>query len=187
MSTRTIILVPDFQGDTVLGLDCSSKTMGWGLLSKDFKLIAHGHFSPLPSKHHFMARLSGVYDQISNICNQFTPKEIAVEDIIQHMSGGGSMAQTITILAAFNRVAALAAWCSTKQLEFYPVATIRKIIRTHIHRKEKIGKEEMPSIIRDNLCAEFADILSKKGSVSEVTMDEADGIAVAWAHLIGEK
>jgi hypothetical protein len=34
------------------------------------------------------------------------------------------------------------------------------------------------------LCPNFSDVISKRGSVSDFTMDEADGIAVGWAHLI---
>jgi len=186
---REIILLPDFdlKGDTVLGLDCSSKTVGWGFLVRQPPmLVAHGHFNPLPPKHHFVARLDDMFERITALCLKFRPDSVAVEDIIQHMRrGGGSSAQTITILAAFNRVAALAAWRSgVKDLFFYPVGTIRKTIRKGIGRKTKIDKEDMPSIIRTNLCVGFSDVISKKGLVSNYTMDEADGIAVGWAHAI---
>lgn len=176
--------MPDYKG-SILGLDCSSKTIGWGLVSgPPAVLVAHGHFNPLPSKHHFMVRLNDVFDKISAICDDLKPEAVAVEDIIQHMSGGGSMAQTITILAAFNRVASLAAWRKVGDLTFYPVSTIRKTIREGIGRRAKIGKEEMPLVVRANLCPTFSDVLNRKGETAEATMDEADGIAVAWAHLI---
>lgn len=190
MSSRKIILVPDFDfqtNDTILGLDCSSKTMGWGLISIQSKtLVAHGYFNPLPSKHHFMVRLNDVFEQVTFLCNEFCPKQIAIEDIIQHMKRGMSSAQTITILAAFNRIASLAAWRSSgmKNLSFYPVSTIRKTIREEIGRKTKIDKEDIPNIIRSNLCAAFSNVISKRGAISDFTMDEADGIAVAWTHLI---
>ena len=132
MGSRKIILLPDLiKEKTVLGLDCSSKTVGWGLLSFDpIAVVAHGHFNPLPSKYDFMKRLSNVFDCIEELCNELQPNTIAVEDIIQHMSGPSkSMAQTITILAAFNRVASLSAWRKTNDVYFYPVSTIIKIIR----------------------------------------------------------
>jgi len=184
MGSRKVILVPNSK-EPILGLDCSSKTVGWGLVSgPPAVLVAHGHFSPLSSKHHFMARLDDVFDKISALCDDLGPTAVAVEDIIKHMSGGGSMAQTITILAAFNRVAALAAWRKVGNLVFYPVSTIRKVIREGIGRKDKIGKEEMPLIVRADLCTTFSNVLDRKGGVAEATMDEADGIAVAWTHLI---
>lgn len=190
MGYRTIVLDKEYHnGKTILGLDCSSKTVGWGLVHQvvDSKpiLLAHGHFNPLSSKYSLLARLSNVFDKITEICEEFKPYCIAVEDIIQFMKrGGGSSAQTITILAAFNRVASLAGWRWSENVTYYPVATIRKTIREGIGRKNKIEKEEMPSIIRENLCSHFSDIISKNGKVSEMTMDEADGIAVAWCHAL---
>jgi Holliday junction resolvasome RuvABC endonuclease subunit len=190
MGFRKIVLLPDFdfsKGNTILGLDCSSKTVGWGLLAcQPTVLVAHGYFNPLPSKHHFMARLDDMFERITTLCNEFRPSSVAIEDIIQHMRGGSS-AQTITVLAAFNRVAALAAWrYGVKNLFFYPVSTIRKTIREGIGRNTKIEKEDMPNIVRVNLCSEFSDIISKKGSVSDFTMDEADGIAVGWCHIFSK-
>lgn len=188
MGERRIVLAsPAGMDGTVLGLDCSSKTIGWGLLAiRPATLLAHGHFNPLPPKHCLMARLSDVFDRITNLCLDLRPTAVAVEDIIQHMKhGGGSSAQTITILAAFNRVASLAAWRQVAgDLSFYPVATIRKTIREGIGRRTKIEKEDMPAIVRVHLCPAFSDVLSKKGLVSDFTMDEADGIAVAWCHAL---
>jgi hypothetical protein len=79
----------------------------------------------------------------------------------------------------------LAVWRSgIKDLFFYPVGSIRKTIREGIGRKIKIDKEDIPYIVRTSLCPAFSDVISKNGSVSDFTMDEADGIAVGWAHLI---
>jgi Holliday junction resolvasome RuvABC endonuclease subunit len=191
MGFRTVILAPGFdRSGTILGLDCSSSTVGWGLLGRQpFALVAHGHFNPLSAKNPLMERLDNVFDSIAILCAEFNPATVVVEDIIQHMRrGGGSSAHTITILAAFNRVAALAAWRHTHDVLFYPVATIRKTIREGVGRQTKIEKEDMPAIVRSHLCPDFSDVVSKKGSVSDLTMDEADGIAVAWCHalLIGE-
>lgn len=192
MGSRKVILDNKcYNGKVILGLDCSSKTVGWGLVHQVVDslpiLLAHGHFNPLSSKHSLLERLSDVFDNITEICEEFKPYCIAVEDIIQFMKrGGGSSAQTITILAAFNRVASLAGWRWSENVTFYPVATIRKTIREKIGRKNKIEKEEIPSIIRENLCSNFTDIISKNGKVAEVTMDEADGIAVAWCHALLE-
>jgi len=186
MSSRKIVLLPNCQ-DSVLGLDCSSKTVGWGLLgSRPPVLVAHGHFNPLSSDHSLMERLNDVFNQITNLCLDLRPSAVAVEDIIQHMKGGSS-AQTITILAAFNRVAALAAWLQVAgNLTFYPVATIRKTIREGIGQKEKIEKGDMPTIVRAHLSNKFSDVLSKRGKISDFTMDEADGIAVAWCHILSK-
>lgn len=189
-SGRTMMLRQTDTGwFTVLGLDCSSSTIGWGLIGRHsdgtLALMSHGHIKPLPSKCGFMERLNDVFDRISALCATFKPDAVAVEDIIQHISGGSSMAQTITILAAFNRVAALAAWREIGNVAFYPVATIRKIIRQNVGRKAKIGKEEMPAIVRAHLEPQFSDVPKTRGEgPAETTCDEADGIAVAWACAI---
>jgi Holliday junction resolvasome RuvABC endonuclease subunit len=185
--SRTIILKPNLSGD-ILGLDCSFKTIGWGLLSIEKKiLIAHGHIVPPSSKFQLLYRLNIVFDAITCLCKTFNPKIVSIEDIIQHMSKGFSSAGTITLLAALNRTIALSAWRETNNVCFYPVATIRKVIKNEIGATSRLEKEEIPNIIRNNLCQSFSDVLDKKGKFSERTMDEADGIAAAWCHLINVK
>lgn len=170
----------------VLGFDCSSKTVGWGFVIKDAKnvlhLSAYGHIRPLPSKHDLMTRLSDLFDRISDLCRRLNPHVIAVEDIALFMKGGRSTAQTITTLAAFNRVVALAAFRYTGLIEFYSVQSIRKLVRQAAARKKVIGKGEMPAVIATYLDFRFADVKKRGGGRAEQTFDEADGIAAAWAH-----
>jgi len=172
---------------TILGLDCSSSTIGWGLIGykpdKTFALLAHGHIKPLDSKHDFMKRLSNVFDSISALCEEFKPSVVAVEDILMYVRGSSS-ARTITILAAFNRVAALAAFRCVGKLHLYDVHNIRKIIKIAYNLKHTPDKEQMPDLIRTYLEPQFSDILKPKGGVADTTRDEADGIAVAWAYAL---
>jgi len=168
----------------VIGFDCSSKTVGWGLVrfSKEHAILtAHGHIRPLPSGHDLMARLSDLYDKVEDLCRRLDPDMAAVEDIALFMKGGGSTAKTITTLAVFNRTVALAAFRHTGRLRFYPVQSVRRLVKEAAARRKTIGKDEMPAVIRTDLEPGFADVEKRGGGTAEQTFDEADGIAVAWA------
>jgi Holliday junction resolvasome RuvABC endonuclease subunit len=181
---REIVLEqPGPEAAGVMGFDCSSKTVGWGLLrlAGGPFLAAHGHIRPLDSRHGLMERLTDLYDRVDDLCARHRPLVIAVEDIALFMKGGGSTAGTITALAVFNRVAALAAFRRTGDVRFYPVQTVRKLVRQAIARKRTIGKNEMPDVIRRHLDPRFADVEKRGGGSAVQTLDEADGIAVAWA------
>ena len=168
----------------VIGFDCSSKTVGWGLVrfNKHHAILtAHGHIRPLPSKHNLMVRLSDLYDRVDELCRRMMPDIAAVEDIALFMKGGGSTAKTITTLAVFNRIVSLAAFRRTGDLRYYPVQSVRKLVRQAALRKKVIGKNEMPAVIRARLEPGFVDVEKRGGGTAEQTFDEADGIAVAWA------
>jgi Holliday junction resolvasome RuvABC endonuclease subunit len=170
----------------VLGLDCSSSTIGWGLvaLGDEPHLLAYGHIKPLDSKHGLIERLDGVYETIKTLCEEFEPTHISVEDILLFMKGK-SQARTITILAAFNRVVALSAYRnSNAKVVFYPSQTIRKIIKDACEFPKRIKKEEMPDLIISKLEPTFKVIINRKGNEAEETYDEADGIAAAWACVL---
>jgi len=176
----------DWSKTAILGLDCSSSVIGWGLL--DFtkhKLIAHGHFKPLNSKHLLIERLNDVYEFITNLCEYLQPMIVAVEDIALYMKGRSS-ARTITTLAVFNRVAALAAFRYTGDVRFRTVGSIRKQVKKLAQLDNTPDKEDMPDLVRNHLCHKFIDVPKRGGGRGTPTFDEADGIAVAWAYVIEE-
>jgi Holliday junction resolvasome RuvABC endonuclease subunit len=175
---RTIILEESTQ-PTVLGFDVSSKTIGWGLMTKD-NLLAYGHIRPLNSKYGIIERLNDVYDTVFELTKKFSPQIIAIEEITLFMSGR-STAKTTTILSAFNRLVGVAAYRVVNNVKFYPVSTIRKIIKNSIGLKYTISKDEMPEIIKKYLEKNFSDVVKRGGETAIQTYDEADGIAVAWA------
>jgi len=172
----------------VLGLDCSSSTVGWGLvtITRDKpSLVAHGHLKPLNSKNPLIHRLDDVYQRVGKICEDFDPTLIAIEDILLFMKGR-SGAKTITTLAIFNRIIALSAYRhSNADVKFYPVQTIRKLIKNHCDSVvNKIAKTDLPDIIRAELEPGFENILNTKGNVADETYDEGDGIATGWASAL---
>lgn len=184
---RIITLCEENKEETVLGLDCSSATIGWGLISisSDPTLISYGHIKPLDSKFPEIERLDDIYDRICALCELLKPSSVSVEDIFLFMKGK-SKARTITLLTAFNRIISLAAYKSVGKVSFYNVHEIRKIIKNAYNISSEVGKEDMPNIIRQHLDSEFEDIKNKKGNQAKETCDEADGIAAAWCYLLCE-
>lgn len=171
---------------TVLGLDCSSSTIGWGITSienNNICLLGNGYFKPLGSKNPELMRLQNTWKYIIDLCQTFNPNCVSVEDILLFMKGK-SQAKTITILTAFNRVASLAAYQITNNVSFYSVRQVRSMIKNYYSIKDVIQKKDMPNIIRNFLSPKFSDIINKKGSISIETYDEADGIAVSWAKAL---
>ena len=177
---------------SVLGLDCSSAVVGWGLVVLDEKpsLVAYGHFKPLNNKCPEMERLDDVYKKITELCDELKPTYVAVEDIFLFMKGK-SKAQTITILTAFNRIASLAGYHSSSGVKFYSVHNIRKIIKLmNPDIKVTIAKEDVPDIIIKYLEPQFTKMLNRNKETAKETYDETDGIASAWAcalHQLNHK
>ena len=169
--------------NAILGLDCSSAVIGWGLVSLDFQLLSYGHIKPLKSDFPLIERLDDTYKQIAALCEEFKPQSVSIEEVFTYMKGS-SQAKTISILIAFNRTSALASYQKTNDVSFYSVHEIRNLIKKHYSFKNKIGKEDMPNLIKENLSEKFEFIINKKGNVAKETMDEADGIAAALAHVI---
>lgn len=183
---RTVRLSCDSTGMefTVLGLDCSSSTVGWGLVGcgtdGTFALLAHGHIKPLDSKHGLFERLDDLFERIGQLCETLSPTHVALEDIFTYVKGK-STAKTITILAAFNRVAGLSVHRKNGGVLLYSVNRVRPLIRKAYSVTAKIEKQQLPDLVRRFLEPGFGDILDKNGNVSKITYDESDGIAVAWA------
>jgi len=171
----------------ILGLDCSSSTIGWGLftLNDDPILAAHGHIKPLNSKSNTFVRLDDVHSRIGELCEVINPTHVVIEDIVLHMKGKSS-AKTITTLAIFNRVAGMSVYMHTGIVpELFAVGTIRKLIReVNSNIDPKFKKEDIPDIIRTHLEPNFANIMNRNNNISGETYDEADGIAAAWAYSI---
>lgn len=167
---------------TILGLDCSTATIGWGLvsISKKPRLLKYGHLKPMPSKNgSLIKRLNDTYDRINHLCQELSPNIVAIEQIKKFMKGLSS-AQTITILAGFNRVVSVSAYKVSNDLRYYDELEIRRIIKHH-YKIDRVSKDNMPDIIRLYLEKSFAGPLNKKNEPAIETNDEADGIAVAWA------
>jgi hypothetical protein len=177
-------ITPNKNSKTILGFDCSSSTIGWGQIDFNGFLNAYGYIKPLKSDNNLFLRLFDVFENIKNLCFDINPDYIVIEDVLLFMKGKSS-ANTINVLTAFNRTVGLSAYIHTGVIpETLSIHTIRKEIKNKCGLSSKIQKEELPNIIRDNLCSNFDNILNTRGNVANETYDIGDGIAVAWAYYI---
>lgn len=179
---------------TILGIDCSSSTIGWAYMGVDgetIKLLAHGHIKPpLKKDTSLIERLDVVSKEIEILCSKLNPDISIVEEITQFMKGKTS-ANTIITLAVFNRAVALQLYRSTKKVPLFllPIS-IRTRIKRFLGRAEPIDKEEVPTILQNYFGETFFNIVGykqrgkNKGQPIVETYDEADAVAAAWAGLI---
>ena len=161
----------------ILGLDVSSKTIGWSLFDKQ-KLINYGHLKPVGEG---LDLLLWAHNAITLLIAQLKPNVVRIEDIALYMSGK-SNAKTITLLCSINRVVGVACKLLCNDVEYMNVNTIRKIIGKKLDCI--IAKEDLPQLIRDHLDPSFVNIVGSRGGIKKETYDRADAIAVVWAYLL---
>ena len=169
---------------TILGIDCSSTTIGYCVLTIDDadNSIAFQSVDYLkPNKEgSIIERIVDTRDKISGIINTVKPDYIGIEDIIQFMKGK-STAQTIIMLTTFNRMVGLTSYDYLGRApELFSVMTIR-----HGLKLNKIfpKKEDMPELVAKHLGITFPyERTTKgktKGKIKMESYDKADGMAVA--------
>lgn len=164
----------------VLGIDCSSTTIGYCVLeinekTKDIKFISCNYLKPI-KKGSIIERIIDTRDKILNIIDEIKPDYIGIEDIIQFMQGK-STAQTIITLTTFNRMIALLSYDYLGHLpELFSVMTIR-----HGLKENKIlpKKEDMPDLVAKHLGITFPYLENRKGNIKAESYDMADAVAVA--------
>lgn len=173
---------------TVLGLDCSTTTVGWGFI--DFDIIDDGYkinkietgwFKPT-KKGSLFDKFSFVQDKILELCKQFNPDKIAIEDILKVMPSRSS-AGTIITLAVANRNIGMTCYrfLGNKDPNYFPVITIR-----HTLKIDGVvpSKQEVPDFLSKILNFDFPYEFNKKNKLKEENFDKADGLAVAATFMI---
>jgi Holliday junction resolvasome RuvABC endonuclease subunit len=164
----------------VLGFDVSSSCIGYCVLevdeaSQDIKFVSCNYLKPI-KKGTIIERLATTRDKISSIINKVKPDIIAIEDIIQFMSGA-STAKTIITLTSFNRMIGLLSYDYLQRSpELFNVMTIRHGLKTN---KELPKKEDIPELVSKHLKIIFPYEKNKKGKIKVENYDMADGVAVA--------
>ena len=167
----------------ILGFDCSSTTVGWGLLewnniTNDIKFIRTSYFKPIKDGT-IIERIADTRDKIQKILLTTKPDYIGIEEIISFMKGG-STAKTVILLTTFNRMIGLVCYdYLSRSPELFSVISIRHGL--------KIGKilpkkEDMSGLVSQLLGITFPYEYNKKGKPKVENEDMADGIAVALYH-----
>jgi hypothetical protein len=164
----------------ILGFDISSTCIGYCHLEIDednskIKFISCDYIKPI-KKGNIIERLSHTRDKIILILEKVQPDIIAIEDIIQFMSGA-STAKTIITLTSFNRMIGLL--CHdylSKSPEMYSVMSIRHGLKLN---KILPKKEDMPELVSKHLGIKFPYEKNKNGKIKPESYDMADGVSVA--------
>ena len=100
---------------------------------------------------------------------------IAVEDLIKFMKF--STATTVVVLTTFNRMICILAHDYLQSSpELFNVMSIRHALKL---TKDLPKKEDMPELVAHHLNIKFPYKYDKKGKISPISMDMADGVAVA--------
>lgn len=173
----------------VLGFDCSSTTIGYGLVEVDnnkIKLISSGYIKPLKTGT-IIENIVDTRDKIKEIIEELQPDYIAIEEIIKFMKGK-STASTIIMLTTFNRMLCLLAYDYLhKPPELCSVLSIRHGLKLN---KILPKKEDMPELVSKHLGITFPYEYKKKSNRStkpglkDENFDRADGIAVALFYAL---
>ena len=109
------------------------------------------------------------------------PQEILIEDIAQFMPRK-SMANTIILLAVFNRMISLCAYeYLGKEPKHFPVMTIRNGIRLSPYTPEK---HEIPALVEKHLKIKIPLVKKKTGKPIDEYYDQADAIAVGLYYAL---
>ncbi len=164
----------------ILGFDVSSTTIGYCVLTvddstNDIKFVSCNYLKPQKTGT-ILERIADTRDKIKKIIETVKPDQIAIEDIIMFIRGK-STANTIIMLATFNRMIGLLALDYLKKMpDMHGVLAIRHGLKL---TPEFPAKEEMPEIVATHLKMKFPWEYNKKGKVKVESYDKADGIAVA--------
>lgn len=161
-----------------IGFDCSSTTIGWGVLDvdKDIKYKDSGFIKP-NKKLSIIDNLADTRDQINNVLNEQKPDFIGIEDIILFMAKRSS-AQTIVKLATFNRMVAL---CCRDYLNRSPeLINVIKVRKSLSNSKTTPSKEEVYNLLEFILNCKLKKVYNTKMKLKDETYDMSDGVAVAY-------
>ena len=173
----------------ILGIDCSSQTIGYSVLEvndKDIKFIKCGYIKP-SKKGPISERLAKTRDEVKNLIDTVKPDVIGIEEIIQFMQGK-STAKTIIMLTTFNRMVCLLAYDYLgKSPELFNIMSIRHGLKIG---SELPKKEEIPDLVAKHLEITFPYEYNKKNAIKVESYDKADGTAVGLYYafiLTGKK
>lgn len=170
----------------ILGLDVSSATIGWALLSDDIELLKYGHLKPpskKKSKDNFSLRLDFAFVEVGNLIQSLNPDVVVIEDYAKRFTKGRSNANTILTLASFNEVSGLISYKLTgKKPIRISVSTLRTIVNNH-YGEEINDKDDVLKFCEKHF-DNFSSALNQKGNLKKESYDEADAIIVSLGYIL---
>jgi Holliday junction endodeoxyribonuclease RuvC-like protein len=179
----------------ILGLDISSSTVGYGVLSIDgYKIdyIDSGWIKP-SKKGTIFDRLEDARRKIEVILHKYQPDFIGIEDIVQFMPDKTS-ANTVITLAIFNRVLSMLVFDFLSAKHGQPTLPLLLNVLAIRHgiklSPDLPDKSDIPELVAQRLGITFPYDYKKSGEAKTESFDEGDGIAVSLYYamiLTGQK
>lgn len=162
-----------------MGIDCSSTTIGVSILKINSKnevtFVECEYIKPIKNDD-ITLRLADTRDKLSKIINRYKPDHIGIEEIIAYMPRRSS-ANTVIILAVFNRMACLLSYDYLKAPpKLFNVMSIRHGLKLNNIVPQK---EDMPDLVSQHLKIKFPWRYNKKNNAIVENYDMADSVAVA--------
>jgi len=149
----------------VLGVDPGSRITGYGLVQKngeEMVCIHSGHIK-LPAKIPFHDRIHKIFQGVSEVMNQWSPQEMAIEDVFYAKNIKSALklghARGAALIAALE--------CKIPIFEYTPLEIKKSVVGYG-----RAGKEQVRSMVQV--------ILKLK---SQPDLDASDALATAICHL----
>jgi Holliday junction resolvasome RuvABC endonuclease subunit len=162
----------------VLGIDCSSTTIGYcvlEILDNHISFVSANYLKPIKTGS-IIERIVDTRNKITKIISDIKPDYIGIEEIIKFMKGASS-ANTIIMLTTYNRMIGLVAYdYLNSPPQFFNVLSIRHGLKFN---KVFPKKEDIPELVAKHLNIKFPYEYNKKGKIKTENGDKADAIAVA--------
>lgn len=188
----------------ILGLDISSKTIGYSVISiddnKNISILEISQITPIKqtktktqilknnikktktiiTKLDIFQQLNYVKNEINKILKKYNPDIIGIEDIAKYFPNKSS-ANTIITLALYNRTIGLECFNFKSQSpNLCNVLSIRTKIKKQLKLNKIPDKKEIPDCMEKILNIKFPYIYDKNKNINEKSYDMADSLAVAY-------
>jgi Holliday junction resolvasome RuvABC endonuclease subunit len=163
---------------TILGLDISTKCIGYSIIDTSYNppKLLHCSFIKPPKKGSLFDRITKTQTAITQILNEYKPQIVGIEAIAKYM-GKFSTAQTIIALARINMAIGLTCY---NYLGHEPVMHSVMSIRHGLKLTKALPKkDEIPELLEKLLGIKFPYVYDENGEIAEESFDMADSLAVA--------
>jgi Holliday junction resolvasome RuvABC endonuclease subunit len=168
----------------ILGLDVSTSTIGWAVVSKG-NLVDAG-FIPLKSHKSLISKAKSAEIALNSIFIKHPIEHVYIEECFQRFARGLSSAATITKLASFNGIIQYVCFeVFAKEPALLNVNKARKSLRIQTHTQKKCGisiKEQVFKWVTQNINYPWPTKILKSGPRKglEINLEECYDIADAY-------
>jgi crossover junction endodeoxyribonuclease RuvC len=164
------MLTTSGSGQTILGIDPGTATMGWGVIRQEgnrLRYVQHGTVTT-PSTWEMPRRLGRLFDGVTELLEGYRPETVAVEELFFNTN----VTTAITVGQA-RGVALLAAYRAGIEVAEYTPLQVKQAI-TSYGRAEKRQVQEMVKTLLN---------------LREIPKpdDAADGLAIAVCHAFSSR